>query len=146
MLLCGILFWHVLKKHLILTFNYAIRHSEGIFCAKLYAVRRWNKEKNVYMNLKMGKRLKQPKKVCCTGIILKNFFYGKKENLILIQCYSVFMEGIRGISAIEKALWGYFTHFILMFHFHTLWNHHRARSFLLTFSLDMEMEHWREMG
>ena len=62
------------------------------------------RKKNVYMNLKMGKRLKQPKKVCCTGIILKNFFYGKKENLILIQCYSVFMEGIRGISAIEKAL------------------------------------------
>ena len=55
------------------------------------------------------------------------------------------MEDIPGISAIEKALWEDFTHFTPMFHFYTLWNHYRARSFLM-FSLDTEMEHWREMG
>ena len=32
-----------------------MRPSESIFCGKLYFVRQWNKEKNVYMNLKMGK-------------------------------------------------------------------------------------------
>ena len=51
------------------------------------------------------------------------------------------MEGIPGISAIEKAPWKYSTHFTTMFHFRTLWNHYKAR-----FSMDIEMEHWREIG
>ena len=55
------------------------------------------------------------------------------------------MEGIPGISAIEKAPWQYLTHFMPMFHFHTLWNHYKARCFL-TFSVDIEMENWREIG
>ena len=101
------------------------------FVVNYMLLRRWNNEKNVYMNLKMGKRLKQQKKGLllwnfkkknsepisahlkvkwsikydCTGIILKKFFYMQKEYLILIQCCSVFMEDILRISAIEKALW-----------------------------------------
>ena len=66
----------------------------------------------------------------CTCIILKNFFfYLYKEYLILIQCCSVFMEGILGISAIKKALWEYLSHSTPLFHFCTLWNHYKARVF-----------------
>ena len=49
-------------------------------------------------------RVKWSIKYDCTGIILTGFFFSLyEEYLILIQCCSVFMEGIPGISAIEKA-------------------------------------------
>ena len=47
------------------------------FVVDYMLLRRWNNEKNVHMNLKMGKRLKQQKKVCCYEILRK-----KIQNLL----------------------------------------------------------------
>ena len=48
-------------------------------------------------------RVKWSIKYDCSGIILKNFFLPVQGIFNLIQCCSVSMEGIPGISAIEKA-------------------------------------------